>query len=266
MDRRRTMSCLFSNEPGNVVSLANTSTFDDISMCEKRVRPNQYEANVDYKTRTITSNLIPKCNQSYRKFGRTRIFSDPSPIMTNSKMDCKKSLTAPSMLNTTTVIKDRIFRIPGEHQLENLKYIGEGSYGVVASALDASSGERVAIKKYSPFGHELYTQRTWREIYILKYLSPHENIIDLRRIICVPNNEDTIKEVYMVQSLMDFDLTKLLKKQPLTTDHIRYFIYQIFRGVKFIHSANVLHRDLKPSNVLVDRNCNLKICDFSLAR
>ena len=263
MDRRRTMSCLFSNEP---VSLSNTSTFDDMSLCEKRVRPNQYEQNVEYKTGMITSNLIPKGNQSYRKFGRTRIFSDPSPVLSNSKMDCKKSLTAPSMLNTTTVIKDRIFRIPGEHQLENLKYIGEGSYGVVASALNASSGEMVAIKKYSPFGHELYTQRTWRELYILKYLSPHENIIDLRRIICVPNNEDTIKEVYMIQSLMDFDLSKVLQRSPLTTDHVRYFIYQIFRGLKFIHSANVLHRDLKPSNVLVDRNCNLKICDFSLAR
>ena len=263
MDRRRTMSCLFSNEP---VSLSNTSTFDDMSLCEKRVRPNQYEQNVEYKTGMITSNLIPEGNQSYRKFGRTRIFSDPSPVLSNSKMDCKKSLTAPSMLNTTTVIKDRIFRIPVEHQLENLKYIGEGSYGVVASALDASSGEMVAIKKYSPFGHELYTQRTWREIYILKYLSPHENIIDLLRIICVPNNEDTIKEVYMVQSLMDFDLSKVLQRSPLTTDHVRYFIYQIFRGLKFIHSANVLHRDLKPSNVLVDRNCNLRICDFSLAR
>ena len=263
MDRRRTMSCLFSNEP---VSLSNTSTFDDMSLCEKRVRPNQYEQNVEYKTGMITSNMIPKGNQSYRKFGRTRIFSDPSPVLSNSKMDCKKSLTAPSMLNTTTVIKDRIFRIPGEHKLENLKYIGEGSYGVVASALDASSGEMVAIKKYSPFGHELYTQRTWREIYILKYLSPHENIIDLRRIICVPNNEDTIKEVYMIQSLMDFDLSKVLQRSPLTTDHVRYFIYQIFRGLKFIHSANVLHRDLKPSNVLVDRNCNLRICDFSLAR
>ena len=263
MDRRRTMSCLFSNEP---VSLSNTSTFDDMSLCEKRVRPNQYEQNVECKSKTITSNLIPKGNEAYRKFGRTRIFSDPSPVMTNSKMDCKKSLTAPSMLNTTTVIKDRIFRIPGEHKLENLKYIGEGSYGVVASAWDASSREMVAIKKYSPFGHELYTQRTWREIYILKYLSPHENIIDLRRIICVPNNEDTIKEVYMIQSLMDFDLSKVLQRSPLTTDHVRYFIYQIFRGLKFIHSANVLHRDLKPSNVLVDRNCNLRICDFSLAR
>jgi serine/threonine protein kinase len=38
------------------------------------------------------------------------------------------------------------------------------------------------------------------------------------------------------------------------------------RGLKYIHSANVLHRDLKPSNILVNSNCDLKICDFGLAR
>jgi serine/threonine protein kinase len=45
-----------------------------------------------------------------------------------------------------------------------------------------------------------------------------------------------------------------------------FFMTQIMRGLKFIHSANVLHRDLKPSNVLIDLNCDLKICDFGLAR
>ena len=28
----------------------------------------------------------------------------------------------------------------------------------------------------------------------------------------------------------------------------------------------VLHRDLKPNNLLVNKNCDLKICDFGLAR
>jgi serine/threonine protein kinase len=40
----------------------------------------------------------------------------------------------------------------------------------------------------------------------------------------------------------------------------------VLRGLKYIHSANVLHRDLKPSNLLVNANCDLKICDFGLAR
>jgi serine/threonine protein kinase len=41
---------------------------------------------------------------------------------------------------------------------------------------------------------------------------------------------------------------------------------QILRGLKFVHSADVLHRDLKPSNLLLNASCDLKICDFGLAR
>jgi p38 MAP kinase len=36
--------------------------------------------------------------------------------------------------------------------------------------------------------------------------------------------------------------------------------------LKYVHSAGVVHRDLKPSNILVNENCDLKICDFGLAR
>lgn len=63
----------------------------------------------------------------------------------------------------------------------------------------------------------------------------------------------------MVQTLMETDLHKLLKTQRLSADHIRYFVYQILRGLKYIHSANVLHRDLKPSNILLNTSCDLKV-------
>lgn len=66
---------------------------------------------------------------------------------------------------------------------------------------------------------------------------------------------------------MDTDLHQVIgSPQPLTDDHCQYFIYQLLRGLKYIHSANVLHRDLKPSNILLNGNCDLKICDFGLAR
>ena len=65
---------------------------------------------------------------------------------------------------------------------------------------------------------------------------------------------------------MECDLYKLLRSQKLSDDHICYFTYQILRGLKYIHSANVLHRDLKPPNLLLNSNCDLRICDFGLAR
>jgi mitogen-activated protein kinase 1/3 len=43
-------------------------------------------------------------------------------------------------------------------------------------------------------------------------------------------------------------------------------MYQILRGMLYVHSANVIHRDLKPSNLLLNKNCDLKICDLGLAR
>lgn len=53
---------------------------------------------------------------------------------------------------------------------------------------------------------------------------------------------------------------------PLTRPAVRYFTYQILRGLLFLHSGNVIHRDLKPSNVLLNSNCDARICDFGLSR
>ena len=58
---------------------------------------------------------------------------------------------------------------------------------------------------------------------------------------------------------METDLYKLRKSQQLSNDHVCYFLYQILRGLKYIHSANVLHRDLKPSNLLINTTCDLKV-------
>lgn len=66
---------------------------------------------------------------------------------------------------------------------------------------------------------------------------------------------------------METDLHRIIySRQPLTIDHIQYFIYQILRGLKYIHSANVLHRDLKPSNLLLRSNCDLKVRTKNVCR
>jgi len=148
-----------------------------------------------------------------------------------------------------------------------IKPIGHGAYGVVISAYDEEAKKKVAIKKISrAFDDVVDAKRILREIKLMKEFT-HENII---RILDISPPAPTIEEfddVYIVQDLMETDLHRIIySRQPLTIDHIQYFVYQILRGLKYIHSANVLHRDLKPSNLLLNSNCDLKICDFGLAR
>uniref|UniRef100_G3R0Q8 mitogen-activated protein kinase n=1 Tax=Gorilla gorilla gorilla TaxID=9595 RepID=G3R0Q8_GORGO len=128
--------------------------------------------------------------------------------------------------------------------------------GPLSSAYDHVRKTRVAIKKISPFEHQTYCQRTLREIQILLRFR-HENVIGIRDILRASTLE-AMRDVYIVQDLMETDLYKLLKSQQLSNDHICYFLYQILRGLKYIHSANVLHRDLKPSNLLINTTCDLK--------
>ncbi|KAJ2796666.1 mitogen activated protein kinase 2, partial [Coemansia furcata] len=144
--------------------------------------------------------------------------------------------------------------------------IGQGAYGLVCEAEHIETGQHVAIKKVSRVGEkEVLAKRSLREIKLMRHFSGHENIISLLDI-DVANSPD-FNEIYLIQELMEADLQLIIKSgQPLTDPHYQYFLYQICRGLKYIHSAGVLHRDLKPSNLLVNANCSLRICDFGLAR
>ncbi|CAO3687899.1 unnamed protein product [Rhizopus microsporus] len=144
--------------------------------------------------------------------------------------------------------------------------MGQGAYGVVCAAKDTSTGEQVAIKKVCRiFEKTILAKRALREVKLLKFFNGHENITSVLDMDIV--NLQDFNEIYLVQELMEADLHQIIRSgQPLTDAHFQYFVYQICRGLKYIHSANVLHRDLKPGNLLVNADCELKICDFGLAR
>ena len=73
-------------------------------------------------------------------------------------------------------------------------------------------------------------------------------------------NSKAFKDLYIVTDLMETDLSRIIESpQPLTVSHVKYFVYQMLRGLKFLHSAKILHRDLKPQNILVNSNCELVI-------
>ncbi|CAA0810630.1 Mitogen-activated protein kinase 16 [Striga hermonthica] len=144
--------------------------------------------------------------------------------------------------------------------------IGKGSYGVVCSAYDTHLGEKVAIKKINDiFEHVSDATRILREIKLLRLLR-HPDIVEIKHILLPPSRRE-FKDIYVVFELMESDLHQVIKaNDDLTPEHYQFFLYQLLRGMKYIHTANVFHRDLKPKNILANADCKLKICDFGLAR
>jgi p38 MAP kinase len=141
------------------------------------------------------------------------------------------------------------------------KPIGLGVSGLVCSARDQIRHQTVAVKKLAePFKTDQIARHMFREIKLLRQLH-HENIINLTDIFISPS-----EDIYLVTELMATDLNTILKAKKVEDQFAQYFMYQIMRGLKYLHSAGVVHRDLKPSNILINENCDLKICDFGLAR
>ena len=162
------------------------------------------------------------------------------------------------------IVCGQLFEVDAKYK--PIKPIGKGAYGVVCSASNSVTGERLAIKKISnAFDNVVDAKRMLREIKLLRHLQ-HENIVKIKDILPPPSLEN-FKDMYILYELMDTDLHQIIRSsQPLSDEHGQFFIYQLLRGLKYIHSANVLHRDLKPSNILLNANCDLRICDFGLAR
>ncbi|TPX65862.1 hypothetical protein SpCBS45565_g04864 [Spizellomyces sp. 'palustris'] len=149
------------------------------------------------------------------------------------------------------------------------KMIGKGAYGTVWVARNRETNEEVAIKKIGArnFENVMWAKRALRELKLLRHLHGNDNITSFIDAEANSADPQDFSELYLVEGLMEADLAQIIKsKQRLTDEHHQYFIYQILRGLKWMHSAGIVHRDLKPGNILVNSHCELRICDFGLAR
>jgi len=160
-----------------------------------------------------------------------------------------------------------VFTVDSNYEIQ--EQIGAGAYGTVVAARDLDEEDQaeaqVAIKKIDKiFEHRVLGKRLLRELTILRLLQ-NENIISIKKVL-MPET-DQFNDLYIVYELMEADLTTLLSSdEPLSNDHIRFFFYQLLKGIKYLHDCNIIHRDLKPRNILINSDCQLKICDFGLSR
>jgi len=160
---------------------------------------------------------------------------------------------------------------------QKVNQVGEGTFGKVYKAklknftkkTFHAKGEFVALKKILVENErEGFPITAIREIMILKKLN-HPNIVSLYDIVTSKANcKNGFKgNVYLVFEYMEHDLSGLLaKKYDFSVPMIKCIVRQIFKGIEFMHSNNIMHRDLKPANILVNNQGEVKIGDFGLAR
>ncbi|EAN85754.1 putative mitogen activated protein kinase [Trypanosoma cruzi] len=169
-------------------------------------------------------------------------------------------------IRSLSELQEEVNSLDSRYVLE--KIIGAGSYGIVIRARDTlNDNELVALKRVNKeiFEEMILAKRVLREIKLLSFFND-ENIIALRNILTPLDSED-FDHFYIVMEIMETDLKQVLRTgQELTEAHVQFFIYQILHALKVIHTAGVIHRDITPANILVNQNCDLKICDFGLAK
>jgi serine/threonine protein kinase len=154
-------------------------------------------------------------------------------------------------------------RDESEAPYEIIDFIGSGSYGIVRKAIHRKTGDIVAIKYTKALGRgERLSMSANREILALKAVgSANANICFLRDVIRTEDNR-----IALVFPYCEFDLTSVIHADSLTNAHRASLMQQILNGLMGIHEAGIVHCDLKTDNILVDKDGNVRIADFGLAR
>ncbi|XP_009682535.2 cyclin-dependent kinase 15 isoform X4 [Struthio camelus] len=143
----------------------------------------------------------------------------------------------------------------------HLEKLREGSSATVYKGISRINHQLVALKVFSLETEEGLPFTAIREASLLKCLK-HANVVLLHDII---QTKETLTFVF---EYMHTDLAQYMAQHPggLQSHNVRLFMFQLLRGLAYIHRQHILHRDLKPQNLLISCRGELKLADFGLAR
>ncbi|EEB99809.1 hypothetical protein MPER_00414 [Moniliophthora perniciosa FA553] len=148
--------------------------------------------------------------------------------------------------------------------------IERGDYGNVYLALNATTGEMIAVKQVemprtpsdrNDSRRATVVQALKLEIETLKDLD-HPNIVQYLGFEETPSNLSIFLEYVPGGSIGSV----LLKHGKLSEMNTKSFTGQILSGLEYLHSKGILHRDLKADNVLVEASGVCKISDFGISK
>ena len=146
----------------------------------------------------------------------------------------------------------------------------------VCSARDNRTGRAVTLERLQqPFSNVESATRLYSEITLLLAMK-HENVVGL--VDCFGNaltdsldgdeslngRSDLYLHVVSSRSPHGCTLQTVMRTEPLSDEHVCFITYQILRGLKYLHSAQIVHGDLKPGNIIVEEDSQVMIADLGI--
>jgi serine/threonine protein kinase len=167
------------------------------------------------------------------------------------------------------------------NKYEFIRIIGDGTYGIVYEGKNKETKEKVAIKKLKQKYKSIEECKNKIEIKVLEKLN-HENIIQLKEVVRDYNGEVSYIFEYCDCNLLEFIDAHKEKNIKIPEKIIKEIVFQLTKGLKYLHSKYYLHRDLKPENILLilnkydlynltkndiyNSNIKVKIADFGTVK
>lgn len=148
--------------------------------------------------------------------------------------------------------------------------IGKGTYGRVYIALNATTGEMIAVKQVEmpTTAFDLQDQRQRDVVNALKSEIDTLKDLDHPHIVSYLGFEETPEYLHLfLEYVPGGSIASVLRKYgKLEEVVIRFFVLQVLQGLNYLHESGVLHRDLKGDNILVNLDGTVKISDFGTMR
>lgn len=146
---------------------------------------------------------------------------------------------------------------------EVIREIGQGALAIVYEAQDIRLKRKVALKVLHPIfsKNKNNLERLAQEASVLAQFN-HLNIIHIYEFLDAPEGKGIVTEYVEGQSLAQF----LEKHSPVLPEIACLVIADILSALEHAHSKKIIHRDIKPQNIIINKEGQIKLADFSIAK
>ncbi|KAI5801921.1 kinase-like domain-containing protein [Pyronema domesticum] len=177
------------------------------------------------------------------------------PAQSKADLQKQRAKLVNSYQELLTEFSSSELRSVGNYQVGRL--IGKGSFGKVYLATHKfTNGSKVVLKSARKEDANLA-----REIHHHRQLL-HPHITRLYEVIVTETLVWLVLEYCPGDELFDY----LIKNGRLSIQKTKRIFTQLVGAVSYVHLNNCVHRDLKLENIMLDKNENVKLCDFGFTR